>query len=178
MKALFLLAFVIIATKSFSQLRLGGVFVQSRQKIEETTASEKSTYVKGFTNNIPGPVIRDFSLRYPDAENISWYVNDKEINGHFSYDNQEFKVAYKKDGLFLYERTSYDGSKLNQAARDFLEKETGFALPVKYVTQVTREQEEVFEVSIEDEKRWHIYRFGRKLDGPFVLVEKTSFKKG
>lgn len=177
MKLLFLVVFLCISTKHFSQVRLGSVFVKS-ENVEAETTVENSSYVKGFVNNIPSPVINDFLTRYPGAENVSWYINDKEVSGYFSQHDEQVSIAYKKDGLFLYERKTYEGSRLNQSARDFLERETGFSFLIKQVTQVTKENEEVYEVSFEDQKRWHIYRFGRKTNEAYSLIEKTRFKKG
>src|SRR5687767_7479617 len=134
MKALFLFALLFITTKNFSQIRLGSVYVKTERNFSEEKTNTRSTYVKAFANNIPTAVINDFSARYPGVEKISWYVNDKDVSGYFNNNDQQVTISYKKDGLFLYERKTYDGSKLNQLARDFLERETGFSFVISQVT--------------------------------------------
>jgi hypothetical protein len=178
MKAIYSFLILLISYDSFSQAELNGFSVQMDKRTRYTETEEKTNFTPAFINNIPGVVMIEFTKRYPEVTVVDWYISDKQVDGYFSCGEKNISIAYKKDGLFLYERRSYPGSYLDSKALDFLEKESGFSQPVKHVTEVIKTNETLYEVSIEDQKYWHIYTFGMQKGEDLKLIGKTRFKKG
>ena len=64
-------------------------------------------YHRGYLNNVPSAVMTDFVQKYDGAENISWVLNDKRIDGYFEFQGQDVVVSYK-NGYLETTRKTYD----------------------------------------------------------------------
>jgi len=161
-----------------AQLPFAGVFVRTEKRISETELENKSSYVKAHVNNVPAHVMNSFLTRYPAAENVSWFVNNKEISAYFKTDGQDINVNFKKNGLLLSTRKTYDALLLDQRVREFLFHEMEPCYTFKYVTEVVHENEIVYEVSMETERDLCIVRVIDRKGQALVIEDQTKLKKG
>jgi hypothetical protein len=175
MKSQLLLALVILPVMSFSQLNSGFVFVKSEKRSVEV---EDGSYVKAYVNNIPSPVMTSFNELFPNAENVSWFINNMDVTGYFTHGEKDIAIHYKKDGFLYSIRKSYTPVLLEKKLSDFLTDEISSNYKAQFVTEVVKSNETLFEISFTNNIEWLIVRVGKSKNEYFQLLEKTKFKKG
>lgn len=132
----------------------------------DVSVNNKGKYSAAYTNNIPATIVRDFMGRYLGVSGARWYVDEKEVTAYFEFQLQSITLIYKKDGYLLSTRKIYDSSSLDPAVHTFLANEYLKGFVINLVTEVTREENKFYDISLFSQGKLQMIRLSqRKSDG-------------
>lgn len=116
---------------------------------------------------------------FGDSTTVSWFVDGKDITGHFYNDNEYISVLYKKNGRHAFTRKVYDSTRLDQRLVTYLEEEAGKEFSVNLVTEIVKEEGTVYEISLTSHKQICLIQiFAGKGDEKLRLIDKKFLTKG
>jgi hypothetical protein len=179
MKKLFTLL-VLVSQHAFSQsfAATDKVFLNERtisQEEPKVYIMKNGNYHRGYINNVPSAVMNDFVQKYDGAENISWVLNDKKIDGYFEFQGQDIVVSYK-NGYLETTRKTYDSGHVSASIVRFLQGERSKGYTISKVIEIISEKNTLYEVMLLNSQRQHcVARLSRNTYGDLELIEKIYF---
>ena len=142
----------------------------------EIAVKKNGIYEPGFLNNIPSPVIQAFLKEYVDAVNVSWFIDEKQSTVYFNWSNELVIIKYNNNGSPINTRKTYTVEKLDRPFTDLLKREIGTKHDINYITEYLRDDMQVYEVSMSNDKEWVVVRLNRdKPTGSLVITGKQTF---
>ena len=178
MKKIFFFLFCLMATGIHSQVVRSEFVFGSKQSHIDVQIKKDKLFTVGFINNISANIWRDFSVTFKDPTDIRWYVEGKEITGYFNCDSEKIIVCYKKDGYLISTRKAYPGDKLDPLIAGFLSREMEKSFVVYLVTEVNKDDNTIYEISLQDEKSWCFVQIFRNTEREILeIIDKRIIKK-
>lgn len=116
-------------------------------------------------------VLKNFATAFPKADSVQWYETEKEFNVYFVNDGVKCRAWYDEEGNVKKSLRYYDGSKLPPMVLGNIQKKFG-GLTIFGVTEYATPDEFVYQVTLEDDKKW--YMVNADATGNCSLVNKLN----
>jgi hypothetical protein len=155
-----------------------------RNFLEDRTISQEEpkiyimkngNYHRGYINNVPSAIMADFVQKYDGAENISWVLNDKKVDGYFHFQGQDIVVSYK-NGYLETTRKTYDSGHVSSSIVRFLQGDRNKGYSISKVIEISSDKNTLYEVMLVNAQRQHcVARLSKNLYGDLELLEKIYF---
>lgn len=159
-------------------------FIRSELAIKENETNLKvwlkknNIFIDSFTNDININVYRTFIDMFGSVPDVYWFIERKEFTSYFILDSISVIGRYKKNGTLISIRKNYDATKLNPEIINFLKQELGTSFRINLVTEILREDETIYEISLQNEKNWCIVQlYKNKENEKLRIVDKKLLTK-
>ena len=100
-------------------------------------------------------VLNNFSASFPRADSVQWYDGDNEFNVHFVNNGIRCRAWYDSEGNVKKCIRYYDARHLPPMVISNLKKKFP-RLSIFGVTEYTTAEEFVYQVTLEDDKKWYM----------------------
>jgi hypothetical protein len=150
--------------------------VTGNDKQFEVFIKKNNTYAPGYLNNIPAAVLSGLTTGYPQATNVSCFVDEKFSTLYFQSKQQTVIVKYTNDGATVWLRKTYSADQLDPRITAFLKDQISAAYQIKYITETSRDEIHHFEINLANEKQWMMVKLsGEPAAGNLVVTGKQVF---
>src|SRR5688572_5911045 len=168
----------------FAAMQGHSQFIRSELAIKENEThlnewlKKNNLFISGFTNDINTNVYKTFIDMFGSVPGVYWFIEKMEITSYFILDSISVIGRYKKNGNLISIRKNYDASKLNLEITDFLKQELGTSFSVNLVTEILREDDTIYEISLQDKKRLCIVQlYKNKENEKLRIIDKKFLTK-
>ncbi len=135
---------------------------------------KNGNYHRGYINNVPSGIMTDFIQKYDGAEDISWVLNDKRVDGYFRFRDQDIVVTYK-NGYLETTRKTYEASQVSSNIRRFLQSDKAKGFDISKVIEIITDKNVLYEVMMLKENQHCVARLFKNSLGELELMEKIYF---
>jgi hypothetical protein len=140
---------------------------------------ENNTYTELYINNVNPHAVQYLVNNYEDAENIQWIIDESGTLAKFNEGEKRILLIYDNDGNIVSTRKSYPGKILDPPIADFVKKTAGKDYSLYLVTEIIKEEQVTYQVSLENKSKWKIMRIvGNKEKGFERSGDVQVIKKG
>ncbi|HEY4151402.1 MAG TPA: hypothetical protein VGM41_20830 [Chitinophagaceae bacterium] len=133
------------------------------------------TVVRDYLNSVSAPVVRNFSRKFGQARNISWFVRETGYIAKFEQEGISFQVLYDKRGLWVYTIKIYHEKQLDRGIRGIV-KSVYYDFSITEVKEVEQYDIEgtVYILRLEDDSCWKTLRVCNGEMNEMEIIRKRS----
>ena len=170
--------FILINMESFSQAFSTKLALKRDDSHFDVQLRKGNRFTAGFINNVSATVIRDVKKKFENATSIRWFVNDNTVTGYFDNDNEKITVLYQSNGYCIATWKNYEGNKLDPKVVDVLNGELGTRFTIYLVTELIRDTDTIYTISLQDQEYWcSIQIFKNNDEGLLKITDKQLLRK-